>query len=76
MVNMGNKLKNLSIEENEISDISWKLNECKNMLISNQSSFEPSTYSSLMEDINNTLEKINRFNNMVNSNNMDDIKKM
>ena len=71
------EIKNMRLwDENEISDISWKLNECKNMLISSQSSFEPSTYSSLMEDINKTLEKINRFNNMVNSNNIDDIKKM
>ena len=46
------------------------------MLISNQSSFEPNVYQSLIDDINAALDKIGRFNSMLNSETMEGIKRM
>ena len=54
-----------------IEDIEWQLQAYQKRLISNQSSFEPNVYQSLMDDINATLNKIGRFNNMLNSEAMD-----
>ena len=58
-----------------IGDIEWQLQEYQKMLISNQSSFEPNIYQSLMDDINAALNKIVRFNNILNSETMEGIKR-
>lgn len=59
-----------------IGNIEWQLQEYQKMLISNQSSFDSNVYQSLMNDINAALNKINRFNSMLNSETMEGIKKM
>ena len=59
-----------------IEDIEWQLQEYQTRLISNQSSFEPNVYQSLMEDINVALSKIGRFNHMLNSETMEGIKRI
>lgn len=46
------------------------------MLISNQSSFDSNVYQSLMDDINAALNKISTFNNMLNSETMEGIKRI
>ncbi len=58
-------------DSDHIEDIEWQLQAYQKRLISNQSSFEPNVYQSLMDDINATLNKIGRFNNMLNSEAMD-----
>ena len=58
-------------DSDQIEDIEWQLQAYQKRLISNQSSFEPNVYQSLMDDINATLNKIGRFNNMLNSEAMD-----
>ena len=63
-------------DPNHIGDIEWQLQEYQKMLISNQSSFEPNVYQSLMDDINAALDKIGRFNSILNSETMEGIKRM
>lgn len=59
-----------------IGDIEWQLQKYQKMLISNQSSFEPNVYQSLMDDINAALHKIAKFNSMLNSETMESMKRM
>ena len=63
-------------DPDHIGDVEWQLQEYQKMLISNQSSFEPNVYQSLMDDINAALDKIHKFNNMLNSETMEGIKRM
>ncbi len=56
------------------SDIEWKLQEYQKVLVSNKSYFDSSVYQSLMNDIDASLDKIARYNNMLNSEVMEDIR--
>ncbi len=56
-----------------VEDIEWELQEYRNRLMSNKEKFEPSMYQSLLDDINMSLGKIERFNGMVNSDMIDNI---
>ena len=71
------EVKNMqSWDPEQIGDIEWQLQEYQRKLLSNQSSFEPNVYNSLMSDINAALNKIGRFNSMLESDLMEDIKRM
>lgn len=71
------EVKNMQLfDEDQIGDIEWQLQEYQNKLISNQGLFEPNVYQSLMDDINEALNKIDKVNNMFNSNLMEDLKRM
>ncbi len=65
-----------SWDPNHIEEIAWQLQACQKKLISNQSSFEPTLYQSLMDDINRSLDKIGRFHDMLHSEAIEDIKRM
>ncbi len=49
----------------EIEEIEYQLNDYRELLMSNQSLFEPTIYQELMSNINAALFKIERFNKMV-----------
>ncbi len=71
------EVKNMqSWDPNHIGDVEWQLQEYQKMLISNQSSFDSNVYQSLMDDINAALNKISTFNNMLNSETMEGIKRI
>lgn len=57
-------------EPKKIEEIEWKLNRCQEQLKINQSSFSQNVYQILLHDINGTLNKINSFKNMLNSEEM------
>lgn len=63
-------------DPDHIENIEWQLQEYQKMLISNQNSFGPNLYQSLIDDINIALTKIGKFNNMINSETMESIRKM
>lgn len=63
-------------DPNEIGDIEWQLQKYQKILMENQSSFDPNVYQSLMDDIDAALGKIGKFNDMVNSDAMESIRKM
>ena len=63
-------------DPDQIGDIEWQLQEYQKRLISNKSLFEPNVYQSLMDGINVALNKIGRFNKMLQSDAMEDIKRM
>lgn len=65
-----------SWDPERIGDIAWQLEECQKTLLANQSSFSPQLFDSLMADINASLDKIGRFNNMLNSDVMEGISRM
>ncbi len=62
--------------ESEIGDIKWALEEYQKQLISHQQEFDPQLYSSLMNDINVSLNKIAKFNGLMESELMDSVKHM
>ena len=59
-----------------IEDIEWELQKYQGLLIANKSLFSPNVYQSLMDDINASLNKINNFKKMINSETMEGIKRM
>ena len=60
----------------KIEDIKWNLEECQKMLLVSQDAFTPQAYSSLMNDITVSLNKIENFYAMLNSDSMESIKRM
>lgn len=70
------EVKNMhSWDPDYIGDIEWQLQEYKKMLQSYQSSLDKNAYQNLMNEINISLNKIGKFNNMLNSETMEDIKR-
>lgn len=63
-------------DPDHVDDLEWKLEEYRDYLTANQSSFDQNMYQSLMNDINASLNKISRFNSMINSDAMEGIKRM
>ncbi len=59
-----------------IDDLEWKLQEYQDYLVSNQNAFDQNLYQSLMRDIQVSLNKISRFDAMLNSEAMEGIKRM
>ena len=62
-------------DPNHIGDVEWQLQQYRGKLLENKNSFEPNVYQSLMNGINAALDKIGRFNSMINSEAMEDIKR-
>lgn len=57
-------------EPKEIEEIEWRLKKCQEQLVTNKDSFSPNVYQILSRDISATLNKINSFKNMLNSEEM------
>ena len=62
-------------DPDHIGDVEWQLQEYQKMLKSNQGSFDPNVYQSLMDDITAALDKIRSFNDLLDSEAMEGIKK-
>lgn len=71
------EIKNMQFwDQNHIEDIKRQLNEYQKTLMANESLFETNVYQSLMNEINESLDKINKFMNMINSDEMENMKRM
>lgn len=71
------EVKNMQYwDPEQIGDIEWQLKKYQDLLISHKNLFDPNVYQSLIDDINNLLDKIDRFNSMLNSEAMESIRKM
>lgn len=69
------EIKNMTHwDSEEIEDIKFLLIYYKNELIANQGSFEQNHYQSLLRDVNATLSKIDRFYEMINSEDFDEFR--
>lgn len=65
-----------SWDPEHIDSINKQLQEYQKILLSNQTSFEPNVFQNLMSDMSDALDKINRFNSMLNSEAMESIMRM
>ncbi len=63
-------------DPDNVHDIEEELTELKDTLLAKRSSFSPTMFQSLMDDIDASLGKISKFNDMLNSEAMESIKRM
>lgn len=63
-------------DPNKAEEIKWGLEGCEKRLIANKKFFEPEVYKSLIEDIHKALNKIDSYNNMINSTITENITRM
>lgn len=62
-----------SWDPEHVGDLEWQLRQYQEKLIANQGLFDSNAYQSLMSDIQAALDKIGRFNDMVNSDLMENV---
>ena len=68
------EIKNMrNWDPQHVDEIKLKLEECQKLLISYQNEYDPNLYQNLMNDIELSLGKINRFNQMINSDTMTEL---
>lgn len=63
-------------DPDELGDIEWALEHFKGQLNESKSYFEPQVYQSLIDDIDSSLAEIAQYNNIINSDLMEGIKRM
>lgn len=60
----------------QVSDLEWQLQQYQEKLVASQGLFDPDAYQSLMNGMQGALDKIGRFNDMLNSDLMDSINRL